>query len=407
MISFDDMKALSNKKGTIGRQLKDMSDMVMQETFDNDIQTKLCYIYDYYHDDQPDKQYGYDPSLSQTKFPVKLKFIVKSYKTFSKDEPDYHIQFEPDSWNTGSCVPEWFGRNYERFGVRFPLGLFVDIPDDRGVYHKWMTVYYENANQFPKIGVIECNYRFMWIENDGVYRHKRKMWGINATQNSYTSGVWRDFKSQVYDDQDKFYLPWNPISAELVHDMRLAVSMLRKNPWTYIVTKIDDTATVGVICVTVKQDKFNPHTDYVQMDTEAPDYGDMFSDYYSSDVLPEKTDEVDHANINQTIYRLAVEAPNNMVKLGNSKVITARMYDANNKDVTEEFKNENCSWNIEMTNKQLREVLFVIDKNYSKENPFKFKFRFVGDEKYLGENVRVVCTLGKYTEEILLDIVTL
>lgn len=183
--------------------------------------------------------------------------------------------------------------------------------------------------------------------------------------------------------------------------------MLRRNPWTYIVTKIDDTATVGVVCVTVKQDKFNPHTDYVQMDTEAPDYGDMFSDYYSSDVLPEKTDEADLANINQTTYRLAVEAPNNLVKLGNSKVITARMYDANNKDVTEEFKNENCSWSIEMTNKKLREVLFVIDKDYSKENPFKFKFRFVGDEKYLGENVRVVCTLGKYTEEILLDIVTL
>ena len=187
MISFDSMKKMANSAGTIGQQLKNMSDEVMQETFDNDIQTKQCYIYDYYHDDQPEMEYGYNPALSRTKIPVKLKFIVKSYKTMAKDEPDYHIMFEPDVWNSMSCKPDWFVKNYERFGVEFPISLYCDIPDDRGIYHKWVVVYTEVANQFPKFGVLRCNYRFTWIENDGVYRHKRKMWGINATQNSYTS----------------------------------------------------------------------------------------------------------------------------------------------------------------------------------------------------------------------------
>ena len=187
MLSFDDMQKKYSNVGTIGQQLKIMSDEVVQETFDNDVQTRQCYIYDYYHDDQPEKEYGYNPSLSKTKIPVKLKFIVKTYKSLAKDDPEYHIMFEPDVWNSMSCKPDWFEQNYERLGIEFPIGFYCDIPDDRGVYHKWIIMYSEVANQFPKFGVLRCNYEFKWVENDGVYRHKRKVWGVDRTQNSYTS----------------------------------------------------------------------------------------------------------------------------------------------------------------------------------------------------------------------------
>lgn len=187
MLSFDNMKKIYGNVGTVGQQLKVMSDEVMQETFDNDVQTRQCYIYDHYHDDQSDMEYGYNPALSKTKIPVKLKFIVKTYKSMSKDDPEYHIMFEPDVWNSMSCKPNWFVKNYQKFGVEFPIGLFVDIPDGRGIYHRWLVMYLEVANQFVKCGVLRCNYQFKWIENDGVYRHKRQMWGVNSSQNSYTS----------------------------------------------------------------------------------------------------------------------------------------------------------------------------------------------------------------------------
>ena len=76
MPSFQDMKKLSKKSGTIGQQLKAMSDRSVQETFDSNIGTKQCYIYDYFHDDQPEKRKGYNPALSKTKTPVKLNFII-------------------------------------------------------------------------------------------------------------------------------------------------------------------------------------------------------------------------------------------------------------------------------------------------------------------------------------------
>ena len=401
MLSFDDYKKKFNNVGTIGQQLKIMSDEVMQETFDNNITTRQCYIYDYYHDDQSDMEYGYSPALSKTKIPVKLKFIVKTYKSMSKDDPEYHIMFEPNVWNSMSCKPDWFVKNYEKLGVEFPVGLMCDIPDDRGVYHRWLIMYLEVANQFVKCGVLRCNYRFQWIENDGIHRHKRQMWGVNSSQSSYTSGVWRDYRTQTFDNQDKFYLPWNPVSSELRHDTRLCISMLQREPWTYIITKVDNTTPKGIITYTVKQDKYEPEHDYVQLNPNAPDYGDMYANYYSSTIIPKEEKE----DVLNKQCKLIIEALNYNIKLGYSKIITAKIYDAQNNDITNVFKDSECIWNFKLENENLeRKKLIVVDEEYGlKEgNKFKCKFKFDGDEKYLSQNITVTCQIDNMTAEVFL-----
>lgn len=402
MPSFDDMKKMYCNVGTIGQQLKIMSDEVMQETFDNDISTRQCYIYDYYHDDQPELEYGYNPALSRTKIPVKLKFIVKSYRSIAKDDPDYHIMFEPDVWNSMSCKPDWFVKNYERFGIQFPLGLYVDIPDDRGVYNKWLVMYYEAANQFPKFGILKCNYLFKWVENDGVYRHKRKVWGVNVSQNSYTSGVWSADKTTTFDDQDKFYLPWvNPITNELKHDMRLFISMLQKEPYVYKITKVNNTSPRGVITFTVKQDRFEPDHDYVCTNPDDPNYGDMYADLFAADTKVKEIKNIIH----NKGYRIAIEAPNYNIKLGSSKVLSAKVYDAENNDVTNEYTGAKCVWVLN----GVSEELIVVDDTYSlKEgNEFKYKFKFNGDESHVNNNIYVTCGMENMSAKVALDIVAL
>ena len=51
------MKINSNSTGksypTVGEKLKSDSDMLMEATWDNDLQSKICYIYDFFHDDSP------------------------------------------------------------------------------------------------------------------------------------------------------------------------------------------------------------------------------------------------------------------------------------------------------------------------------------------------------------------
>lgn len=176
---------------TIGEHLKQMSDDVMQDTFYNDIQTRTCYLYDIYHDNRPNSCNGIDGYSDEdcTKKPVDCKFIVKSYKSVANDDPEYHIEFMPEDWNSQSCIPDWYNAedsiiNYKELGVRFPIGLYIDIPDDRGVYNRWLIVYDEISNQFPKVGVLRCNQKLQWVTNRRDTRYIREQWCVEKTQNS-------------------------------------------------------------------------------------------------------------------------------------------------------------------------------------------------------------------------------
>lgn len=407
MPSFEDMQKLYQNVGTHGQQLKAMADMVVQQTFDNDIGTKQCYIYDYFHDDQPDLEWGYNPALSKTKIPVKLKFIIKSYKSMAKDEPEYHIMFEPDVWNSMSCKPDWFINNYERLGVEFPNGLYCDIPDDRGVYHKWMFTYNEVANQFPKLGLIRCNYLFTWIKDDGIHRYKRKIWGTERTQNSYTSGTWMGDKFNLLDEQGKFFIPWNTVSAEIKHDMRFFISMLQDEPYVYKSSKIKNTSPKGIIAVTVEQDRFDKNKDYVDNNPSSPTYGEMYADYYSSTIIPEEIEP--ESEIDTVTDILTIEAKTYKVRInGGSKVVYAKILDEDGKDVTSNYYSEILNWKFYIGDQELDNTLIKLDNTYntSSNNICKYKFYFLGSEDFLNEKLTIKLKINELSASAELDIVS-
>lgn len=174
---------------TLGEKLKSDSDMLMELTWDSDIQSKICYIYDFYHDDQPRLAEGmtYD---NTTKTRIDAKFIVKSYQSMDKDQVDYYIQFKPSQAVRFSENDElyYFETDYKSvYGNTFPVGEYIDIPDNRGVYHKWLICREEKANQFPKYLVLPCDYELCWIETNGKDRIKRRMWSVLRMQSSYIS----------------------------------------------------------------------------------------------------------------------------------------------------------------------------------------------------------------------------
>ena len=388
MPSFEDMQNRYQNIGSHGQQLKEMSDMVMQHTFDNDIATRLCYIYDYYHDDQfKEGLRGYDPSLSKEKIPVKLKFIIKEYKSASKDDPEYHIMFEPDVWNSMSCKPQWFVDEYEKLGIRFPVGLYVDIPDDRGIYQKWLIFYDEVANQFPKFGVIRCNYLFTWIKDDGIHRYKRKIWGTERSQSSYTSGTWQGHVLNVLDEQGKFWLPWNKITSEVKHDMRFFISMLQEEPYVYKASKIKNTSPKGIITVTIEQDRFDSNKDYVNLDT-----GEMYADYYASDIIPEENiPEEQNTDI------LSIEAKSYNVRIGGSRIVYAKFTDCNGNDVTNNYDALSLQWKFTLQDESLDSINLITkdDEYHNKDgNQYNCKFKFNGDENYIGKKIIATVTLN-------------
>ena len=91
-------------------------------------------------------------------------------------------------------------------------------------------------------------------------------------------------------------------------------------------------------------------------------------------------------------------------------ILTAKIFDAENNDITDVFKDSKCIWDFKLDNTILnKKKLIVVDKDYSlKEgNKFKCKFKFEGDEQYLGHNIIVICQIEDMFSETSLDVIAL
>ena len=118
--------AKNNGAKTIGQIYKEQSDFIMEETFWNDPQSKVCYIYDYFHDDQPELK-DHMTYENTTKTKIDVKFIVKTYQSIDKDQVEYYIQFRPSQkvWFEESDELYYFETDYrQKYGIQdFPIGL--------------------------------------------------------------------------------------------------------------------------------------------------------------------------------------------------------------------------------------------------------------------------------------------
>ena len=265
----------SSENNTMGTALKSQSDVIMANTWDRDIQSKTCYLYDYYHDSNKELMYGYDPEKDKLKKKVNAKFIVAQYGTTSQDQVEYHLQFKPGDSNIPSYYKESFS---DRYNSEFPIGLYIDIPDESGVYRKWLICAKDKNIQFVKYIILPCNYLFQWIFNNIKYT----MCGIAKLRNSYSSGVWADYMTTTVENQDQIWLPINSISTGLYYDQRIIVSALIEKPLTWYITKIENIHPFGILKFTISQTKFDPVRDLVNVSTK-----EMYADYYSSTITPE------------------------------------------------------------------------------------------------------------------------
>lgn len=148
-----------------GEVYKNQSDMIMNETWWNDIQSQKAYIYDYYHDNDPYTFKNRDPANDPLKTEIDVKLITTQYQTLSNDQVEYHIQFRPGTKNPLS----YYDGDIGRFGADFPMGLYIDLKGEDGVYNKWLICLENRGNQFIKYSVLPCNYLLHWVYKQRLY----------------------------------------------------------------------------------------------------------------------------------------------------------------------------------------------------------------------------------------------
>lgn len=86
MPSLEACRALSSLSGTtVGQALKIQSDMLMESEWNTGIGSKVCYLYDYFHDDQPEKK-CHMSYFQTSKTRIDARFIVSRDQSYDKDQ---------------------------------------------------------------------------------------------------------------------------------------------------------------------------------------------------------------------------------------------------------------------------------------------------------------------------------
>lgn len=196
MITFKDFQNI-HCADKPGRARKIKSDTIMDATFDRDVQYMIGYFYDYYHDDEPLIYKDLHPENSDSKIPIEVKFIVHQHNTENKDQVGYHIQFKTSQLNPLDYYDDVFVKKWD---AEFPVGLYCDLPDEKGVYRKWLVT--ERADwlglQFPTWYILPIDHVYQWIYRDTNGNAKRyQMCGVQRSQSSYNSGVWLDLFGSI------------------------------------------------------------------------------------------------------------------------------------------------------------------------------------------------------------------
>lgn len=392
-ISFNDYGAIIGGYKSQGRAHKAQSDMIMDATWNRDIQSQTAYIYDYYHDLKSEESLRLNnlhPEEDDYKTPLDIKFIRHATQTYDKDQITFWLQMRPGQECNLDYYDEVLGDRYE---TTFPIGCYVDVMQEDGKYYKWLVVDKANynGNLFPTFEILKCDKVFQWIHNGKKYQCA----GVLRSQNSYNSGLWADYKFQSVEDQQKFAVPMTRDTETLFYNHRMIIdAKVESEPRAWLISKVNRISPNGVCRVTLTQDTFDQHKDYIEHD-EFGDITGMWADYFSSNIQPILVD----IDTPSTLTSSITCSGKPQLKVGGSaKTLTVVFYDENG----EPTDYQSGEWSYTIDDADVSDLLTVTNVADG-----KIKVKFDGDDSYINKILKVTFTLGDIISTLDLEILPL
>lgn len=408
--------AKNNGAKTIGQIYKEQSDWAMEWTWDNDEQSKLCYIYDWKHDDSPNMNIcmTYD---NTTKTPIDAKILVSKYGSIDKDSPTLQCQFKPSQKEYFTEDDELF--YMEEYRQKYHLddifvGMYLDVPDKKNVYHKHLICMKDVEQNFQKYFILPCDYLLQWIQTKADKRYKRSMWCVLKSQSSYNSGIWTDRVTTTQQNQELLFIPTNEISDTIYYvsednntNQRLIVdipnySIENWTPNTWVVSKVERVNVRGRTKLTLYQKPFNSNTDYIEKDENGIITG-LWANYFGGTAPTDpSTPTTPPSSITARI-----SASTSTIKVGGSyKNLTVNLFNDSNEDITTEYADlppENFQWTCSIDNEDWTDkVTWRVGTEYNQK-----KVKFPNDSSVIGKILSVKCEIVKDNLPIESEILSL
>lgn len=327
---------------TVGDIRKHMADVTEEYLWDNEIESQVAYLYDWYHDDHQTQLDDLKPYNDEYKVPMDIKFIVASSQTMAKDEITYHLQMRPSQ---KTCVDYYDEVFKNRYAAVFPCGLYLDIRDAGGKWNRWLVVATADYNdpQFPTFEILRCGYVLNAII-DGV---KYNIPVALRSQSSYNSGLWRDYRTETIEDQQKFMAPLNRLTEKIWYNKRYLIDemVIQEECRAWRISKINRVSYKGLIIATLVQDHFNKDTDLIEKDSNGNTIA-LWADYYSEPVVPEDYNPTPEPH--QSDYGVISVSGKNEIKVGGSyKKLSINFFSASGRPIP--YKNGEWGFEIDDT----------------------------------------------------------
>lgn len=393
--------AKNNGAKTIGQIYKEQSDEMMEWTWYNDEQSKLCYIYDWKHDDSPNMNIGMTYE-NTTKTPIDAKILVSKYGSIDKDSPTLQCQFKPSQKEYFTKDDELF--YMEEYRQKYHLddifvGMYLDVPDKKKVYHRHLICMKDVEQNFQKYFLLPCDYFLQWIQTKADKRYKRSMWCVLKSQSSYNSGIWVDNVTASQQNQELLFIPTNEISDTIYYvsednnnNQRLIVdipnySIENWTPNTWVVSKVERVNVRGRTKLTLYQKPFNSNTDYIEKDENGIITG-LWANYFGGTA---PTDP-DTPTTPPSSITARISASTSTIKVGGSyKNLTVNLFNDSNEDITTEYADATFTWTCSIDNEGWTDkVTWRAGTEYNQK-----KVKFPSDTSVIGKILSVMCEVVK------------
>lgn len=393
--------AKNNGAKTIGQIYKEQSDEIMEWTWEADEQSKFCYIYDWKHDDSPNMNIGMTYE-NTTKTPIDAKILVSKYGSIDKDSPTLQCQFKPSQKEYFTEEDDLF--YMEEYRKKYQLddifvGMYLDIPDKKGVYHRHLICMKDVEQNFQKYFLLPCDYFLQWIQTKADKRYKRSMWCVLKSQSSYNSGIWVDNVTASQQNQELLFIPTNEISDTIYYvsednnnNQRLIVdipnySIENWTPNTWVVSKVERVNVRGRTKLTLYQKPFNSNTDYIEKDENGIITG-LWANYFGGTA---PTDP-DTPTTPPSSITARISASTSTIKVGGSyKNLTVNLFNDSNEDITTEYADATFTWTCSIDNEGWTDkVTWRAGTEYNQK-----KVKFPSDTSVIGKILSVKCEIVK------------
>ena len=405
--------AKNNGAKTIGQIYKEQSDWAMEQTWDNDEQSKLCYIYDWKHDDSPNMNIGMTYE-NTTKTPIDAKILVSKYGSIDKDSPTLQCQFKPSQKEYFTEEDDLF--YMEEYRKKYQLddifvGMYLDVPDKKGVYHRHLICMKDVEQNFQKYFLLPCDYLLQWVQTKADKRYRRSMWCVLKSQSSYNSGIWVDNVTASQQNQELLFIPTNEVSDTIYYvsesdenNQRLIVdvpnySIENWTPNTWVVSKVERVNVRGRTKLTLYQKPFNSNTDYIEKDENGIITG-LWANYFDGTA---PTDPSIPTTPPSSITA-RISASTSTIKVGGSyKNLTVNLFNDSNEDITTEYTDATFTWTCSVDDEDWTDkVTWRAGTEYNQK-----KVKFPNDTSTIGKILSVRCAVIKDTEIIESEILQL